>query len=494
MRIVYIDIDSLRPDHLGCYGYHRRSSPNIDQIADEGVRFTNFYCSDSPCLPSRTAFFTGRFGINSGIVNHGGVYADRRPEGPGRQFRNRFAEGNLAGVLRAAGYRTASISPFPQRHSAYHVWENFHEMIDTGTQGHEHAEVGYSFAETWLQQNHQRDNWFLHVNFWDPHGPYDVPLSYGNPFENDPPPDWLTQELIDRQRKTQYGSFDALRPSGRPLHVRLKDVCPRQPETISNRAEWKQWIDGYDVGIHYADAHVGKIIARLIELGIYNDTAIIVSSDHGENHGELGIYGDHQTADHWGNYIPLIVRWPGLDGFQPGSACDSLLYNVDLTATLAELCGGSQPALWDGRSFAGALKSGVNCGREFLVLSQGASSCQRSVRWGDHVLVRTYHTGNNNFPTWMLFNLKDDPHELNNLAGMLPDLVGHGAVLMEGWMYEQMLKSGAPDPLMRIVAEGGPYHARENFKKICERLRRHGRDADAEWLEKNGGRPRDEAR
>ena len=55
MRILYIDIDSLRPDHLSCYGYHRRTSPNIDQIAAEGVRFTNFYCSDSPCLPSRTA-------------------------------------------------------------------------------------------------------------------------------------------------------------------------------------------------------------------------------------------------------------------------------------------------------------------------------------------------------------------------------------------------------------------------------------------------------
>ena len=76
MRILYIDIDSLRPDHLSCYGYPRQTSPNIDALAAEGVRFVNFYATDTPCLPSRTAFFGGRFGTVTGVVNHGGVYAD----------------------------------------------------------------------------------------------------------------------------------------------------------------------------------------------------------------------------------------------------------------------------------------------------------------------------------------------------------------------------------------------------------------------------------
>lgn len=61
-----MDIDTLRPDHLGCYGYHRRTSPNIDALAAEGVRFENVYASDVPCLPSRTALSTGRFGIHTG--------------------------------------------------------------------------------------------------------------------------------------------------------------------------------------------------------------------------------------------------------------------------------------------------------------------------------------------------------------------------------------------------------------------------------------------
>ena len=69
MRILYIDIDTLRPDHLGCYGYHRNTSPNIDRLAASGLRFTNVHASDTPCLPSRTALLTGRFGIHNGVVS-----------------------------------------------------------------------------------------------------------------------------------------------------------------------------------------------------------------------------------------------------------------------------------------------------------------------------------------------------------------------------------------------------------------------------------------
>ena len=71
MRILYIDIDSQRPDHFGCYGYHRKTSPNIDRIAARGVRFDNDYVTDAPCLPSRTAMWSGRFGIHTGVINHG---------------------------------------------------------------------------------------------------------------------------------------------------------------------------------------------------------------------------------------------------------------------------------------------------------------------------------------------------------------------------------------------------------------------------------------
>ena len=86
MRFLYLDIDTLRPDHLGCYGYHRSTSPNIDALAQRSAVFENVHASDVPCLPSRTALLTGRFGIHNGVVNHGGTDADPVFDGAGREF------------------------------------------------------------------------------------------------------------------------------------------------------------------------------------------------------------------------------------------------------------------------------------------------------------------------------------------------------------------------------------------------------------------------
>jgi arylsulfatase A-like enzyme len=79
VRILYIDIDTLRADHLGCYGYHRDTSPNIDELARQGVRFDDCYASDAPCLPSRTALWSGRFDFHTGVVNRGGRSVRRGP-------------------------------------------------------------------------------------------------------------------------------------------------------------------------------------------------------------------------------------------------------------------------------------------------------------------------------------------------------------------------------------------------------------------------------
>ena len=82
MRLLYIDIDTLRADHLGCYGYPRDTTPNIDRLAARGLRFERCYASDVPCLPSRTALFSGRFGTRNGVVGHGGTAADPFIDGP----------------------------------------------------------------------------------------------------------------------------------------------------------------------------------------------------------------------------------------------------------------------------------------------------------------------------------------------------------------------------------------------------------------------------
>lgn len=105
MRILYVDIDTLRPDHLGCYGYPRATSTNIDKVAEDSVRFTDVYCSDAPCLPSRAALMTGRFGIHTGCVGHGGVNAEMRWEGRNRGMADFNGRYNLPAVLRRAGMK-----------------------------------------------------------------------------------------------------------------------------------------------------------------------------------------------------------------------------------------------------------------------------------------------------------------------------------------------------------------------------------------------------
>ena len=99
MRILYLDIDALTPSHLGCYGYHRNTSPTIDHLAATGLRCSNVYTSDAPCLPSRTALYSGRFGIHTGVVGHGATAAQPKNEGLSRSFRDLFDTQGMARSL-----------------------------------------------------------------------------------------------------------------------------------------------------------------------------------------------------------------------------------------------------------------------------------------------------------------------------------------------------------------------------------------------------------
>ena len=84
MKVILFDIDTLRADHMGCYGYGRDTTPVMDGIAKEGVCFDRYYCPNAPCLPSRASMVTGLYGIHNGIVGHGGTAADLRLQGESR--------------------------------------------------------------------------------------------------------------------------------------------------------------------------------------------------------------------------------------------------------------------------------------------------------------------------------------------------------------------------------------------------------------------------
>ena len=477
MRVLFIDIDTLRPDHMGCYGYHRNTTPNMDAVAAQGVCFDQYYCSDAPCLPSRAALISGMFGIRNGAVGHGGTAADRRLTGPARDFQDQVDQWNFHNIFRRAGMYTASVSTFPERHSSWWFNAGLNECYNVGGCGGESGEKILPVALDWLERNQDRDNWFLHVHFWDPHTPYRAPWDFPNPFENEPLDGWITEEVLAHHLKhtgphciNEIGMYtDQIPPQ-----------FPRMRGKASNMAEMKEVMDGYDHGILYADYLVGQIFDKLREQGIYDDTAVIITSDHGENMGELGLYAEHGTADYPTCHIPFIIKWPGgsknvhEDGFH---------YSVDLLPTMAELLHVAPGKDWDGQSYAASILQGENTGRDSLVLSQMAHVCQRSARFGDWLYMRTYHDGYHLFDKEMLYNVKEDPHEQYDVKDQHPEICMQGAKIILDWHDEQMLKSSSPiDPMMTVLHEDGPYHTHTDLNAYIARLEATGRAEGAARL------------
>ena len=467
MRLLYIDIDTLRADHLGCYGYHRRTSPNIDAVAAQASLFENVYASDTPCLPSRTALLTGQFGIRNGVVNHGGTDADPVIDGADRQFHSRLHLNSFPNRLKRAGLKTVTVSSFAHRHSAFHWCAGFDEALNVGKYGMETADEVYAIAADWLRRCGRADSWFLHVHLWDPHTPYRAAASYGQPFKDVPPPAWLTEEVRARHWRG-CGPHSAQEGRGLAPNEYDREHYPRQPQEMFDMAAVRAMFDGYDTGVLVADQYTGKLMDLLGDLGIADDTAIMISADHGETLGELNTYCDHQTADECTAHVPLILRWPGV---RPGRY-RAFHYQIDVTATLLELLGQSVPESWDGESFAKTLKAGGDAGRDHLITSQGAWTCQRGVRFDNWMLISTLHDGYHLFDDVMLFDLSNDPFEQCNLATTRADVAGHGLVLLSEW-HTRMLPHAARgrDPLENVIREGGPYHVRGQLPAYLERLR-----------------------
>jgi arylsulfatase A-like enzyme len=265
MKFIYFDIDTLRADHPGCYGYGRDTTPNIDALAAQGIRFDNVYASDTPCLPSRTALCAGQFGIRNGAVTHGGVRTDPFPEDRDRSFQTAAARYSWMSALRDVGVLTASISTFTERHSAYHFDAGFNECFNLGTRGMETADQVAEAARQWLERHAQRDSWFLNVHMWDPHTSYRTPASFGDPFAGQPVPSWLTED-VRRFHWGLPGPHSAQEVAGFGPRT-VWDAWPRQPQQVAGPDDVRGVFDAFDTGVRYADHHVGLVMDVLDDLG-----------------------------------------------------------------------------------------------------------------------------------------------------------------------------------------------------------------------------------
>ncbi|MCL6588644.1 MAG: sulfatase-like hydrolase/transferase [Firmicutes bacterium] len=447
MRIIYFDIDCLRPDHLGCYGYHRPTSPNIDAIAKQGVIFQHYYCANSPCLPSRANWISGRFGIRNGVASNVGVGAKfhlRHTNYSGPEPDNEL----LTRKLRARGYDTFSFSNFADRHSAYWFmcgWTEFH--TPNLKCGSETADEVNTHLLRWLKTNATRENYFLHINYWDAHRCYKMDASWADKFKDFPVQQtWPDEEAIRKHQEVQ-GPFTA--------QGQFKDGIspfPLMPGSISSRQDFEHMITGYDAAIAYVDHHVGIVLNELDRQKVLDDAAVIISADHGDAFGEHGIYSDHVCADECIHRIPLIIRWPGVT--KEGHKSDAFLYNVDFAPTMCELLDIEIPEDWDGKSFSENLRGKPGLDRNYLVWDHGLYTIQRAVRTKRHLMVRTYDPLCYKFEPIELYDIKNDPYQTTNISDEKPKIVQECIAIQNNWLDEQMAKPHAIiDPLQKILEE-----------------------------------------
>jgi arylsulfatase A-like enzyme len=481
MRIIYVDIDSCRPDHLGSYGYQRPTSPVIDGLARHGLVARNCHTSDAPCLPSRAALFSGRLGVNNGVTCHNGPASQLRYAGgththdPERPMWMR--------ALQVAGWQTVCFSSFAQRHLAWWFSAGFTQFF--GNQlagGSELADEVTDKALDWLQRNGAIDNWFLHINYWDVHTPYKTPENYREKVRRGPPPTYPDRAQVALDADRWYGPR-----TSRDWWYQANWRNPGDPETRlmpdGGPDTWDRYLaflDGYDAGIAYVDDCVGRLLEALERIGVRDETAIIVSADHGESIAELGLYFEHGNCCEGTTRVPLVIHWPGKTG--GGRVLDRLMYQLDLPPTVLELLGMEIPAGWDGRSFAAAFDGNDDVGRSHLVVGTGIFSFQRAVRSQSHRMIRTIHSGLYPYDDLYLFDLAADPGQNVNLAATHPDVVAELDHVLLEWTYRYTTgPAGVRDPFQEQLRAGlSPdlYGPRELIERRLQELGRQDQLAD----------------
>lgn len=320
-NVMVIVLDSVRSDHLSCYGYGRPTTPHVDRIAGEGVRFDRAYATSCWTLPSHASLFTGRYPWQ----HH--VDLDRQTLGPEHE--------TMAGFLRERGYATASFScnGFVTKHTELTRGFDLSADVEGMREGRDPVSRLIRFAQwywkkwtardrgarratrsilEWLDARDRDRPFFLFVNYMDCHLPYALRGAARHRF----------LDRADRKRAAAL-PLDPFGVMAGAVPFAEKDV-----ELLKSL---------YDGCLRYLDSHVGAIDGRLREEGIDDRTLFVVTSDHGESFGEHGLF-DHQ----YGLYeelvrVPLILRLPGRE--RAGEVSSRLVQLVDLFPTVAELLG-----------------------------------------------------------------------------------------------------------------------------------------------------------
>jgi len=387
-NIVIISIDMLRPDHLGCYGYGRDTSPRLDEFAAQGALFENAVSSTSWTLPAHAALFTG---LADSV--HGCTDTDKRLD-PSRH--------TLAERLAAAGYGTAGFFSGPYLHPVFGLGQGFETYIDCSsyakrtlkivaergtTEGKDlmlasHGDITnptvYEKVRAWMTANQQRP-FFLFIHMWDVHFDFIPPPPYDTMFD----PDYAGS--VDGRN---FFFSDRINPG----------MAKRDLEHV---------LALYDGEIAWTDMHVGKILDQLDALGLAESTLVIILSDHGTEFFEHNNKGHRMTLFDEVIRIPMMVRFPGV--IEANQRFTEQVRIIDVLPTVLELAGDPAPAARNvmGQSLVPLLTGGT-LSRDNLAVSELYSVGRelRSFRRNTRKMIEDELTD-----SVMLFDFRDDPGE-----------------------------------------------------------------------------------
>lgn len=453
-NIVYILADDLGYAELGCYGQEKIRTPHIDRLAAEGMRFTQHYCGNAVCAPSRCNLMTGKH------PGHAAIRNNSRPKGL-EDLREKYgwefpgqepipeAEVTIAEMLKRAGYATAAVGKWGLGHMGTTGDPNtqgFDLFFGYNCQGHAHS---YYPGHLWRNRAKIRlDNDPPvpgHARLPDDADPHD-PAAY-MPFKGkDYAPDHMIDAALQFIRENRDGPFFLYFPSTIPhlaLHIPDEELAPylgKWDETpFSGQTGYTPHMTpraAYAAMISRLDKDVGRIMALLEELELSDKTIVMFSSDNGTTHldsevdhvffqsvGPLrGLKGSLYEG---GIRVPMIARWPGR--IRPFTQSDHLSAFWDVLPTLAELAGATPPEGIDGISFAPTLLGMPEKQRqhEHLYWEFPGYGGQQAVRMGPWKGVRQnmLRAGNPEPLRIELYNLRDDIGESKDLAARHPEMV-----------------------------------------------------------------------
>jgi arylsulfatase len=460
-NIVYILADDLGYSELGCYGQEKIKTPNIDQLAREGMRFTQHYCGNAVCAPSRCSLMTGKH------PGHAYIRTNRRPnlsadfmKKHGLEFPGQEpipdAEVTVAETLKQKGYATAAVGKWGLGHFGTTGDPNrqgFDLFFGYNCQAHAH-----SFYTGHLWRNDQKvklDN--------DPPVPGHAklpagadprdPASYASFKGQDYSPDRMIDAALRFIRDNKDGPFFLYFPTTIPhlaLHIpdeELKPYLGKWDETPFVGGGYTPHMTpraAYAAMISRLDKDVGRIMKLLEGLDVDDNTLVMFSSDNGTTHLEKEVDYEFFKSVHplrglkgslyeGGIRVPMIARWPGK--IKPSTTTDHISAFWDVLPTIAEVTGAEPPEGIDGISFVPTLlgRSDEQRQHEHLYWEFPSYGGQQAVRMGKWKAVRQGMLQRNNPDPLKieLYDLEDDIGESRDVAAEHPEIVARMRKIME---------------------------------------------------------------